>query len=323
MKTNQIKSFLTLVIALSLLVVVLPLSTNASATSSAGIRRTPPVARTATSSPKENNLRAKLQARDASPRATSTRLALNSTSTKAVKLSKTVADAIVKADKDIVKRIDSLNNTLERVAGMKNISSAEKSSATSDIQSEINKLTTLKSKIDSDTDLATIKTDTASIIAGSRIYALVIPRINILASADKINVIATMLETISVKLQTRIDEAKASSTDVTALQKSLDTITTKTASAKQEALTAQATVSSLVPDNGDKTILDSNNADLKSARANIKTGNQDLKDARKSAKSIIDSLKTLGQKDIKKDIKLDKNTLSGKSAKKATTTKAH
>ncbi len=286
MKKNQIKSFLTLVIALSLLVVVFPLSTNAAATSTRLLL-------------KENNLRARLQARETSSKATSTRLALNSTSTKALDLPKTVSEAIAKSDTEITKRIDSLNKTLEKVTGMKNVSASEKSSATSDIQAEITKLTTLKSKIDSDTDLATIKTDMASIVSGSRIYMLVIPRINILASADKINTIATMLETISVKLQTRIDEAKASSTDVTALQTSLGNITTKIASARQEALTAQATVGALVPDNGDKTVLDSNNTKLKSARASVKAGNQDLKDARKSAKSIIDGLKTLGQKVVK------------------------
>jgi hypothetical protein len=204
---------------------------------------------------------------------------------------------------------------------MKNVSDSEKNSIKSEIQSEITKLNALKSKIDSDTDLATIKTDLKSITEGSRIYALIIPRTNILASVDKINTVATMLETISVKLQVRIDEVKASSTSatstrVTEMQTLLNNIKTKIADAKKEALTAQTAVSGLTPDNGNKTVLDSNNAKIKSARANIKTANKDLDEARKFARSITKALKSPKEK-------VDMGTLSEKNTKaKATKTKS-
>jgi hypothetical protein len=303
MKKNKTKSILVLVAVLSLIVVFMPVFANAETTTT-----TKPL------------LRAKLQARATSTKATSTRSALNSTSTKPVKVPKTVTEAIAKADKDIAQRIDSLNKALERITGMKNVSDTEKNSAKTDIQSELANLNLLKSKIDADTDLVTIKKDLASLISGSRIYALVIPKLNILASVDKVNTVATMLTTISVKLQVRVDEAKASSTDVTSLQTALDNITTKVASAKEEAVTAQTTVADLVPDNGNKTILDSNNAKIKLARENIKNANKDLNDARNSAKKITEALKAPG----KKDVKLYKGTLSGKNSKaKATTTKSN
>ena len=308
MKKNKTKSILVLVAVLSLIVVFMPVFANAETTIT-----TKPLLR-------ENNLRAKLQARATSTKATSTRSALNSTSTKPVKVPKTVTEAIAKADKDIAQRINSLNKALERITGMKNVSDTEKNSAKTDIQSELANLNLLKSKIDADTDLVTIKKDLESLISGSRIYALVIPKLNILASVDKVNTVATMLTTISVKLQARVDEAKASSTDVTSLQTALDNITTKVASAKEEAVTAQTTVADLVPDNGNKTILDSNNAKIKLARENIKNANKDLNDARNSAKKITEALKAPG----KKDVKLDKGTLSGKNSKaKATTTKSN
>ena len=300
MKNKNIKLIITLGIVFSLMASAIPFYTNAAATSS-GRRAAPPT-----------NLRAKLQAR-----ATTTK----ATSTKETKVAKAVVEAIEKADKEIEKRIESLEKTLERISEMKNVSDSEKNSIKAEIQSEITKLNALKSKIDSDTDLATIKTDLKSITEGSRIYALIIPRANILASVDKINTIATMLETISIKLQVRIDEVKASSTSATStraaeMQTLLDSIKAKIADAKKEALTAQTTVSGLTPDNGNKTILDSNNAKIKSAKANIKTANKDLDEVRKFARSITKALKSPKEK-------VDMGTLSGKNSKaKATSTKA-
>lgn len=305
MKNKKVKLIVTLGIAFSLIVSAIPFSINAAATSSDQRRVAP-----------STNLRAKLQARATSTRATTTK----ATTTKSLKVAKAIEEAIKKADTEITKRIESLEKTLEKISEMKNVSDSEKNSIKTEIQSEIDKLNTLKSKIDSDTDLATIKTDLNSITAGSRIYALVIPRANILASVDKINTIATMLETISVKLQARIDEVRASSTNasstnstnVVAMQTLLDGIKAKIADAKKEALTAQTTVTGLTPDNGNKTILDSNNAKIKSAKANIKTANKDLDEARKFARSIAKGLKSPKEK-------VDMGTLSGKNTKTKTT----
>ena len=247
-----------------------------------------------TTSPKPlmrgNGIKAKIQAR-----ATST-----ASSTKATKIAKTIVDAIKKADTEITKRVESLNKTLENVNGMKNVSASEKATLSSEIQSEISKLQALNSKIATDTDIATIKTDLATIISGSRIYALVIPRANILASVDKVNTIATMLETVATKLQIRIDEAKATGTVVTTLQTALDSMIVKTADAKKEALTAQTTISGLVPDNGNKATLEANTAALKLARTSIKNANADLAAARKAASIITNGLKAPGSKAVKK-----------------------
>ena len=278
MKNKNIKFITVLAIVLALSFSAIPASAQTVAS------------KHATSSAVRGGVKSRLQTRATSSQSTS-----NGTSTVvSAKTSKAIATAITKADTEITNRIDSLNKTLEKVQGMKNVSASDKSSITSDLQSEITKLQALKSKIDSDTDLPTIKKDLATITAGSRIYALVIPRANILASVDKVNTIATMFGTISTKLQSRISEVKASSTDASSTapaQDALDSIIKKVADAKNEALTAQVTVSSLAPDNGDKTKLDSNNTDIKSAKANIKTANQDLSDARRLASSITNWLK--------------------------------
>jgi hypothetical protein len=249
-------------------------------------------------------------------RATTT--ATSTKGVKEVKLAKNITEAITKADKEIEKRIESLNNTLEKISGMKNVSDSEKASIKLDVQAEITKLEALKSKIDSDTDLATVKKDLASITTGSRIYMLVIPRMNILASVDKVNTISTMLETIVVKLTARVGELKASGTDVAAVEMALAGITKKITDARGEALTAETSVSDLVPDNGDKAKIESNNLSLKSAKANMKTANQNLEDARKSISTITKFLKSPGE-DFSKLEKIDKNVKSVKAKTPAVT----
>ena len=207
MKNKNIKFITILAIVLALSFSALPLSaqtiTSTKHATSGAVRRSTSTKPTLTG---KNALKSRLQAR-----ATTTEVKGTSTDS-SVKVPKTVATAITKADTDISNRIDSLNKTLEKIQAMKNVSDSEKAPIASDLQSEVTKLQALKSKIDSDTDLATIKADLATIISGSRIYVLVIPRANILASVDKINTIATMFGTISTKLQSRINEIKASST---------------------------------------------------------------------------------------------------------------
>ena len=233
------------------------------------------------------------------------------------------AERIAKADTEIAKRIDSLNQTLEKISSMKNVSDSEKASIKSDVQSEITKLEALKSKIDSDTDLATIKKDLASISTGSRIYMLVIPRMNILASVDKVNTISTMMETVVAKLTVRVSELKATGTDVAAVETALANVIKKITDARSEALTAQTSVSDLVPDNGDKAKIESNNVSLKAAKANIKTANQNLNDARKAISNVTTFLKA-PEEDFGKIEKIDKNeakAAKGKAVKETSTKK--
>lgn len=320
MKNKKTKLIIALAIALTLSFSSLPLAKAATTTPS-----------TAKPTPsrlliKENKLKERTQVR-ATTTATSTKsvkaisavslarfakattTASSTRPVKSTKLAKNIEESLKKADTEISKRIDSLNKVMEKIDGMKNVSDSEKVALKEDLQSEMTKLTALKSKISSDTDLATIKKDLASITSGSRIYALVIPRANILASVDKINTVATMLGTISLKLQARIDELKAAGKDVTIFQTAIDNIITKISDAKKEALTAQTTILDLVPDNGDKKKLDSNNTALKSAKLSIKSANQDLTSARKSVSIVTEGLKSPSDRAVK----IDKNDIANAS----------
>ncbi len=190
-------------------------------------------------------------------------------------------------------RVDALNKLNARIQQMKNVSVTFKSNISSQIQTNILGLTTLKTKIDADTDVTIALTDEKSILGSFRIYALVIPQGYILASADRVDTVVSLMSDLGAKLQLRITAGQTAGKDVSKLQASLNDFNSKTADAKVQSNTAVTTIASLSPDQGDKIKQDANTTALKAARSNIKTATQDLRAAHEEVKTIIKGLKDL------------------------------
>ena len=199
-----------------------------------------------------------------------------------------------KADQEITRRIDSLNTLTTRVGEMKRLSEQDKASITSLAGGNVTDLNTLKTKIDADTDLETLKTDRQSITKSYRVYMLVIPKGHILAAADRILETTTLMNTVVTKLEARIGTAQTGGKDVAQLSTSLTDMKAKIADAVTQANNAKTAVTSLVPDQGVQTQIDSNKTALNSARTMIKNGITDLKTARTDAETIRVNLKAMG-----------------------------
>jgi hypothetical protein len=211
-----------------------------------------------------------------------------------VSASAKLSDIITKANSDITARITALNALNTRVAGMKNESAAEKASISSQVQTNITGLTSLKAKIDADTDASVAKTDAATIFGTFRIYALVIPQGWILASADRVTTIGSMMTTLSAKIQTRISADQSAGKNVTSLTAALADMNAKVTDASSQSASASAGISALVPDQGNATVAASNKASLVASRADIKTATTDLKAARTDITTLLSGLKSLG-----------------------------
>jgi hypothetical protein len=214
--------------------------------------------------------------------------------TVSAKLTKLIATS----DTAVTSRINALNALSARVAQMQNVSDTEKASLTADATTNITGLTTLKAKIDADTDLATAQADAKGITGDFRIYALVIPRGYIVAAGDRVETIASMMNGISAKLQTRISTAQTGGADVTALVTAETDLNAKITDAQSQANVGASSTASLVPDQGNSTVAASNHTALVAARANIKTATSDLKSARSDIQTIIAGLKKLEVKSI-------------------------
>jgi hypothetical protein len=205
-------------------------------------------------------------------------------------------DIIVRSDTAIASRVTALTALSTRIASFKNVSVATKTSLTNSIQANSTGLSILKNKIDTDTDASIAQSDEKMITASYRIYALVIPQGYILASADRVHVIADMMTTLSTQLQARITSAQAAGKNVTAMQTTFADFNAKIADASVHASLAESSVASLMPDLGNKATLEANTSALKAARADIKTSSQDLESARVDAKAIVKEMGTINVK---------------------------
>jgi hypothetical protein len=200
---------------------------------------------------------------------------------------------ISRGDTEIAKRIASLNEAITRVQTLKKLSDTQKLSIVNTYDTVLGNLNSLKTKIDADTDFATVRADVTSIFTSLRVYMLVLPQSHIIAASDRIQDVTTNMNALATKLQTRITEAQTQGKDVTTIQASFTDFNAKVVDAQTQAQNAVSRVSGLTPDQGDKTKIASNNQALQAARGEVKVGSQDLKTAYTDAKSIIVALKAM------------------------------
>lgn len=208
------------------------------------------------------------------------------------KIKTDMATAKTCADQEIDRRIAALNDLGTRVQAMQKVTDSFKQSIANSIQTQVSALGQLKAKIDADTDAATLKTDIQAIAQSYRVYALLLPQVRIAAQADREVVLATMLTTLGQKLQARVSSAQSAGANVSAMTAALSDMSNKLSDAGSKAQAAVSTTATLAPDNGDKTVKESNDAALKTARADLDAGTKDLQAARKDTQAVLAALKS-------------------------------
>lgn len=220
------------------------------------------------------------------------------------------------ADKQLDQRMENLGKLKDKVNKFKNINDNDKNSIIAIIDQLVSKLNALKNTIDTATSTAVIKEAKDSITENYRVYMLVNPELNIIASADRIGTMISMMNIIGAKLETRLGAVGTSSSitsaNLTLANKTLADLKTKIVDAQTNIQEAIKMVAPLMPDQGDKAIMESNTKTLKDARAKIKTAHNDLITAKKDSETIV--------KILAKDKKIEKN--SDNKEKSGTTTSA-
>ena len=212
---------------------------------------------------------------------------------KEAKIAQLISTAQSRADQEITRRINALNALSTRINNMVKVSASDKSSLSTEIQTQVTAMNTLQAQIASDAaadSTSSLKTDIQSITKAYRIFALVVPQGAIEAAADRVLDVAGMLTTLSAQLQTRITDAQNAGNNVSAETTAIADMNAKIADANTQANAATTEIASLQPDNGDQTIAASNTATLKDARSKIQAAQQDLTTARKDAGAIAKAL---------------------------------
>jgi len=182
---------------------------------------------------------------------------------------------------EIDRRIKSLNQIMTKVTELKKLSDEQKATITTQIQTEITNLTTLRAKIEAETDLEILKTDAKSIISSYRVYALFIPKIHILTGAEATLTAIEKMTSAYTELNQRADDAAIGGSDTTQVELLLATMQTMITSATTDTNTAITTVAPLTPDGypGNKTSLTAAREKLRSARSNLMDAYKNAKNA--------------------------------------------
>jgi hypothetical protein len=153
-------------------------------------------------------------------------------------------------------------------------------------------LTALDATIQAESDRTKARAEFKQIFTDYRVYWLETPKTREVLGCDRITKAASALTALHAKIQGRADEAKANGKDTAAAQAALDDMTAKIAAATTAANHADDTVIALHADKGDRTVLESNNAALRTGRQDLRTALANLKTARQDARTAIDALKS-------------------------------
>lgn len=188
--------------------------------------------------------------------------------------------------KQLTDRITSLNDFISKLGEAKKLTAEQRNNLTTDIQSQIDQLTTLKVRLNNESSVANAKEDFQNIFDEHFIYAYYLPKINRITAADKELDAISKLNAIVPKLQGYLDNSKTAGNDTTALQASLDELKAKLTDAGTK---AQAAIDSLMSVSA--TNFKTSKSAISSAQTNIKTARSDLETARKDAKAIVAGLR--------------------------------
>lgn len=138
-----------------------------------------------------------------------------------------LARIIQRADQLITTRLNSLQKLLSRVQSDKRLSDTDKTSLSNDINTTVADLTSLKTKIDAETDETTARTDTKSIITSYKIYAVFEPKVRLLTIISNLQTTSTSVSSLSAQVQKLVDNLKSQGKDTTAAQTALTDINTQ------------------------------------------------------------------------------------------------
>ena len=142
----------------------------------------------------------------------------NQASRAAQRQSTELQNIISRSNTLISNRLASLNALSTRLQNDTHLSASEKSTLSSDIQTDISGLTALKTKIDADTDATTARSDEKTIITNYYVYAAFEPKVRYLIILNNLQTTTTNLQALVPQLQNLINTLKSQGKDVTQLQ---------------------------------------------------------------------------------------------------------
>lgn len=199
-----------------------------------------------------------------------------------------LARSIKLVDAAIEKRINLLNRVLQRIQNDQHLSSDEKSNVSTDIQNDINGLTSLKAKIDADTDTATVRSDAKQIVTNFKIYEIAVPKARLLITIDNLQPVVNKISEFTPKIQDLINTLKSQGKDVTNLQSLLNDVNTRLSNLDAQLSSDKSTVMNVTTSTTDpKSVFTQVRQDLASVRQSLAQIRHDFGQMRDAFRIII------------------------------------
>lgn len=183
---------------------------------------------------------------------------------------------------EITRRLTTLNNLTTGINAAKYLTSSDKSSLLSELMTESGDLTSLQTKLDSETTVTAATTDDVSVITEYRVYVLVVPKVYIIISADDQQAAEAVLTTTANNFQSAITAAKNNGKDVTSLESELTALNSEISAAQAISSNMESSVIGLQPTdyNTDHSLLTGDYTKLQTAQsdnlASVNDANQML-----------------------------------------------
>ncbi len=190
-----------------------------------------------------------------------------------------------RAQTEITRRINFLNDLSTKIDEINKISDADKTTLKTQMQQQIDGLTTLLTKIQSDTDLTTLRTDVKSVINGYYIFAFFRVKISLMFAADRLSSVTNDISIVYNKLADRISAEKSQGINVVSSETLLSDMLTKIKAANTDYQDAQTQLSGLAAQD-----YPGNKSSLFSARTKLKAGALDITKAYQDAVKIRQGL---------------------------------
>ena len=194
----------------------------------------------------------------------------------------------------INERIRALDSNKAVILSNATLTTEQKNSIVTRLTSASTGLSIVKSSIASSTDASSTKALIATIYTRFRIYGIVIPQTRLEKRIYDLQNYSTTLSATFIKVQTKIDEAKAKGKDVTVWQKSLDDAKISVANDMNTLATLLPKATSLAPSDygtSSKATIDTINSGIKSV---LKDFNSIKKNLHKPAMMGNSSRKIVG-----------------------------
>ena len=198
----------------------------------------------------------------------------------------TLANIKAKAAAAISARENSLNTAQTAINNNKWLTATDKASALQIVSSDESGLTTLGSKIQSDTTAAQVFSDYKTIFTGYRVYLLALPQIRLAAASDDLSTgVVPRLTDVQNRLQKLLNGEYKDKNSPT-VQAAMADLAKQIQAITQETNGLSATVLAFTPQQ-----YDSNPTILSPARNAIRTARADAKQARQDIATVRNALR--------------------------------